>query len=222
MRLGWDKFYGSKGVELRVDHKVRLPDPDMAPLNTWFLVSGQNESYRNTPEFRPLTLRSGRKSDVELGVGTLLSPEHYVSVVARAQYKSGSSDAGNAGAKTFSYKYHSVEASHTWILEDGNFLISTVGLGNRQYKVPDPLVQAGVHRQEQPFLMRMTYGMPLVQLFNSDWVQDKRSDNPEFLSFAEDTTISLTGEYRYQRSNITNYQTENKRIQLLLTRSFDF
>jgi len=68
----------------------------------------------------------------------------------------------------------------------------------------------------------MTYGMPLSELIGSDWIQEQRTENAEFLSFAEETTISLTGEYRYQRSNITNYQTENKRIQLLLSRAFDF
>ncbi|MDF1749839.1 MAG: tetratricopeptide repeat protein [Alphaproteobacteria bacterium] len=222
MRLGWDKFYNSKGVELRVDHKIRLPDPGMAPLDSWFLVSGQQENYHNTPEFQTLTLRSGRKSDAEIGVGTLLFPEHYVSLVAREQYKSGASDPGNSGAKTFSYKYHSVEANHTWILENGKFLVSTIGLGTRQYKQPDPLVQSGVHRLEQPFLMRMTYGMPLSELIGTNWLKERRAETPDFLYFAEDTTISLTGEYRYQRSNITNYQTENKRIQLMLTRSFDF
>jgi len=222
MRIGWNKFYTSKGVELRLDHKIRLPDPDAALLDTWFLVSGQDENYHNTPDFQTLTLRSGKKSDVELGVGTLLFPDHYVSLVAQSQYKSGAADSGNNGAKTFSYSYQNVEANHTWILENGKFLVSSVMLGTRQYKHPDPLVQNGVHRLEQPFRVRMTYGMPLSELIGSDWIQEQRAQNAEFLSFAEETTISLTGEYRYQRSNITNYQTENKRIQLLLSRAFDF
>jgi len=222
MRLGRAKFYHSTGGEIRVDHKLRLADPNMPLLDTWGSFSAQNETYRNTPEFQTLTLRTGKKFDTRIGIGALVHPQHYVSLVGHHQYKGAAPDSGNSNLRTFRYKYWGAELSHTWLLGAGRFLQSDLSVGARQYKVPDAVVSPDIHRIEQPVQARVTYGMPLVDVIGMDWLDSAVNSNGAILDLAKETTLTMTGEWRYQRSNITNYQYDAKRVQVLLTRRFDF
>jgi len=64
--------------------------------------------------------------------------------------------------------------------------------------------------------------MPLVDVIGMDWLDSAVNSNGAILDLAKETTLTMTGEWRYQRSNITNYQYDAKRVQVLLTRRFDF
>jgi hypothetical protein len=226
MRLGWAKFYQSEGFELRVDTKHQLTGlPEAPPLDVWAAFRAQDEDYHNTPAFQALTLRSGKKWDTRIGLGMQLHPQHYVSLVGQAEFKSAAPDAvNNGGVRVYSYKYYNAEASHTWVLENRHFLSSSLMLGARQYKASDTLIvgNTGQRRIEQPFRARVTYGMPLTDLIGDAWLDRSVNSNDGILSFANGATVAFTGELFYQRSNITNFQYLNRRAQVMVTRPFTF
>ncbi|NMM45152.1 tetratricopeptide repeat protein [Rhodospirillaceae bacterium KN72] len=225
MRLGWTKFYQSEGIELRVDHKHKFDGTDWPLLDTWALVSQQNEGYHNTPDYQSLTLRKGKKFDAKLGFGMLVHPNHYLSAVGHYQFKSAAADPANNGARIYSYQYHNVELSHTWLLENSRFLLTNLLVGSRRYQSADAFIVGAqnVRRLEQPVRLRMTYGMPLADLVNFDASKRPSGNMDELLAdLLKDTTISFTGEHTYQRSNITNYQYRSSRAQFLLTKRLDF
>lgn len=228
MRLEWAKFYQSEGAELRIDHKHKIKGAnaeDWPLLDTWASVSAQDEDYHNTPNYPTLTLRSGPKYNVAGGVGMRVVPEHYIAFKTGAEFKSASPDGtNNAGARVFSYKYYNAELSHTWLLGDGQFLLSSVMMGWRDYKEADALVVGanGKVRYEQPNRARLTYGVPLTEVIGDDWLQRTVNSNDTIQDFFNGSTLALTGEYFYQRSNITNYQYSSRRVQVLLTRKLDF
>ena len=224
MRLGWTKFYQSEGIELRVDHKHKFDNTDWPLLDTWALISQQNEGYHNTPDFQSLALREGKKFDAKVGFGMLVHPNHYLSLVGHYQFKSGAADPANNGARIYSYQYQNVEMSHTWLLEGGRFLLTNLLIGSRRYQASDALIVGAqnVRRLEQPTRLRVTYGMPLADLVDIDTMKPVTGELDGLADFLEDTTISFTGEHMYQRSNITNYQYRSSRAQFLLTKRLDF
>lgn len=226
MRLDWDKFYQAEGFEIRVDHRHRLFGLEnvVPPLDTWASFTAQDEDYHNTRNFQTMTLRNGNKYSTQLGFGMLLTPEHHLSIVGNMQFKSAAKDPANNEAEVFSYKYYNVEANHTWILGDGHFLLNNLMLGVRQYKASDFLVvgATGERRLEQPFRARMTYGMPLVDLVGESYLTPGVGVNDALQEFLNGTSVAFTGEYNYQRSNITNFQYSDTRVQMMLTRKLDF
>lgn len=226
MRLDWGKFYQSEGIELRIDHRHRLFGLEEAwpPLDTWASYSVQDEDFHNTPNFQTLTLRNGNKHQTQVGLAMLVTPDHHISLTGNMEFKSAAKDPTNNDVEVFSYKYYNVEANHTWVLGDGHFLLSNLMMGVRQYKASDTLVvgATGVKRIEQPFRARVTYGMPLIDLVGSEYLERDTGINNSIQEFLDGMTISFSGEYNYQRSNITNFQYNDTRVGMLLTRSLDY
>jgi hypothetical protein len=225
MRLEWAKFYQAEGFELRVDHKHKIVGVDWPLLDTYASFSAQDEDYHNTPSFQTLTLRNGPKYNTKIGLGMLVHPEHYVAWRGGAEFKSSAPDsANNADARVFSYKYYDMELSHTWLLGDGRFLLSSLMMGWRDYKAADSLIVGGTGQQryEQPNRARMTYGMPLTDVLGDDWMPSGVNVNDTLQDFFNGSTLALSAEMFYQRSNITNFQYSSRRVQALLTRKLDF
>lgn len=225
MRLEWAKFYQSEGFELRIDHKHKIVGADLPLLDTWASFSAQDEDYHNTPSFQTLTLRNGPKYNTKIGFGMLVHPEHYVAFKGGAEFKSSAPDnANNADARVFSYKYYDAELSHTWLLGDGRFLLSSLMMGWRDYKAADSLIvgATGQQRFEQPNRVSMTYGLPLVDVAGDSWIPAGVNVNDALQEFFNGSTLALSGEMFYQRSNITNFQYSSRRVQALLTRKLDF
>lgn len=225
MRLDWSKFYQSEGLELRIDHKHKLTGlENLAPLDTFASFTVQDEDYHNTPNFGTLTLRSGNKYTTRAGAGMRVDPDHYLRMTGSAEFKSAAPDQTNGGARIYSYKDYQVEASHTWLLGGEHYLLSSLMMGVRQYKASDILVvgASGEKRIERPFRARLTYGLPLVDLIGDDYLQQSVNINDSIQDFLNGTNVALSGEYKYVRSNITNFQYDSKRISVLLTRKLDF
>lgn len=226
MRLDWDKFFQSEGIELRVDHRHNLTGlEDVPPVDLWASFTAADEDYHNTRNFQTLTLRSGPKYTTRLGAGMLITPEHHISATFTNEYKSAAPDCANNGCvRVFSYDYNALELSHTWILGDGHFLLSNLLFGSRRYNASDTLVVGGTgqRRYENPFRARVTYGMPLIDLIGETWLDDTVNSNNRILDFFGETTVAFSGEFNYQRSNITNFQYNSERAQVLLTRRFDY
>lgn len=225
MRLDWAKFYQSEGLELRVDHKHRLVGlEDLPRLDTFASFTIQDEDYHNTPNFGTLTLRSGNKYTTMAGAGMRVEPDHYLRLTGTAEFKSAAPDQTNGGARIYSYKDYRAEASHTWLLGGEHYLLSSLMMGVRQYKASDVLVVGGggERRIERPFRARMTYGMPLVDLIGDDYLQRSVNINDSIQDFLNGTNIAFSGEYKFVRSNITNFQYDSRRVSVLLTRKLDF
>jgi len=226
MRLDWDKFFQAEGLELRVDHRHFLSGlEEVPPVDLWYSFTAADEDYHNTRNFQTLTLRSGPKFTNEFGAGMLITPEHHLSASWTLEYKSAAPDAANnADARVFSYDYNALELNHTWLLGDGHFLLSHMLLGLRRYNAADTLVvgNTGDIRHENPFRVRMTYGMPFVDLIGNTWLDDSVNVNSGILDFFDGTTISFAGEYFHQRSNITNFEYNSQRAGLTLSRSFNY
>lgn len=220
MRLENSKFYQSEGIELRAEHPVRnIPYLDSASL--FYSVSVEDEDFYNTPSFQTLTLRSGQRAVGQLGGSTRLSADHAISLTGTWEHKSAAADPNNSNAATFAYKNHRLDATHTWILGDGAYLLTNLGMGVKIYQVPDPLVvgAGGPHRTERPFHARVTYGVPLSQTVVQDWLD---LEDAGLAAVLENVNVAFSVQHTKQFSNITNYEYKSTKLSALLTRRFDF
>jgi tetratricopeptide (TPR) repeat protein len=217
MRLSREKFYTSYGATLRVDKQVRRPER-AAPLDLWLEVGRTRESFRNVTENQTLIARDGMRTDGALGLGLWLSPRHRLSFEGSQSYK-------DAQQLHQSYRFWRARIRHSWYLSDGAFLDSTASYGVRLYRAPDTTVTgtaAPRRRREHPLRLRMTYGMPAGVLVDRLGYQVRGEATGAVRDFLEDVTATATLEYLSQQSNIRNYEYDNLRAQMLLTKRFEF
>jgi hypothetical protein len=205
----------TKGAEVRVDHKPRIwgLDDALPPTNLFGSFALQHEDFDNTDRFQSLVLRKGRRYVTKAGVEMALTPDHRIAVTGAVTVKNAARDPNNGGARIYSFKGYEVEASHTWILGGGQFLTNAVMIGQRDYKAPDTLIVggSGTRNREEPFRYRITYGVPLTSLVGND-IHDQ----------LDGFTLLAAGEYFRQDSNVTNYNYDKVRTQVMLTKTFEF
>ena len=103
------------------------------------------------------------------------------------------------------------ELGHTWLLGEGHYLLSRLGAENSGYGGADPLVSAQ-KREDWVYRASLAYGAPL------DWYFGKGT-LPKALGL-----INLSGEVEYERaeSNVSNYEYDAARVQLVLSRRLEF
>lgn len=99
----------------------------------------------------------------------------------------------------------------TWLLGQGQFLLSTFFFEYDGYEGPEPFVSTTT-RRDQWYRGRVSYGAPLGFLL--PFLSPPRA--------IRDTVMTANVEYLNVQSNITNYQFDDWRLSILFTKSFDF
>jgi len=109
------------------------------------------------------------------------------------------------------YEGLTLSGGHTWILPEGQFVLSGLDYTIKSYDVPDLGVSTR-RRGERQLRIRFTYGAP-VALFLGEWLP---------ASFVENVTGSVSLEQFRALSNITNYTYSNTKFNVVLSKRFDF
>lgn len=132
-------------------------------------------------------LRSGNQWATYAGVDYVLNPSQRLSTTFGYLHK-------NAVAEYYAYDRASWQASDTWLLGRGMFLLSSVTVWLDYYLQPDPIT---LHdRRDQTVIPRLTYGAPLG-----------------FIHKCLDTTLfTLTYQYYYAQSTVPNYAYTDNRV----------
>ncbi|MBP5857211.1 tetratricopeptide repeat protein [Marivibrio halodurans] len=217
MRLSREKFYSSYGGSVRVQKSIRRA-ARKAPIDLWLEVGRTRERFHNISENRSLTGRDGLRTDGEVGLGLWLTPRHRLTVTGGQSYK-------DARRGYQSYRFWRGRLRHTWYMTDGAFLDSTASYGVRLYHAADPLITPGntsKRRREHPLRLRMTYGLPATVLLEKLGYSVRDETTGAVDDILDDLTASASAEYLSQQSNIRNYDYDNLRGQVLLTKRFEF
>lgn len=148
--------------------------------------------------------RTGARFDAEVGGRWTLSPAHQVELSLNLTDK-------NAEVGYEAYKGEGVQLSHTWLLGNGQFLLSSAQAGLQIYDRRDSFISAKT-RRDWTYLGRVTYGVPVANLLPEDTV-------PEGLAGLVMTT-SLEGQR--VNSSIANYDYSTIRGQWLLSKRWEF
>lgn len=200
LELSRESYLRSHGTNLRVD--VPLGDRASAALeHRW-----TREDFLGISENLAAPERTGDRHNVLLAWKYLWRPTVQLGLEAGYENKDIRGSADYNG-----YEGGSLTASHTWLLGRGQFLLSSLTYTRNVYDEPDTAVSLRTRRENQ-LRARVAYGVP-VELLIGAWT-------PEAL--VADTTAIVSFEQLRSLSNITNYQYKNSKIDLLLTRRFEF
>lgn len=173
--------------------------------NTWSVFANgtvKYQAYQNISTDATASQRTGTLYEAELGTTQVLSP--------RQRLRVSFGQARNVAARGYhSYDRHEASASHTYLFEEGDFLISSVTATYDRYDRNDPAISAR-NRHDKAGRIRLTYGAPWGTLFG---------DVPEFW---RDFTLTVSGEAFRQVSSITNYTYNNYRFSVGINRRWTF
>ncbi len=148
--------------------------------------------------------RTGARFDAEVGGRWTLSPSHQLELSFNLTEK-------NAEAGYEAYKGEGVQLSHTWLLGNGQFLLSSAQAGLQIYDQRDSFISAKT-RRDWTYLGRVTYGVPVANLLPDDTLPDG------LIGLV--MTTSLEGQR--VKSSIDNYDYSTIRGQWLLSKRWEF
>ena len=193
-----DPYLTTLGGALDVEARVS------PALSVFTSVRGVAEDFRSVEASTRADLRDGGRWSAALGAEWAYKPIFRL----RGTLLGVTKDA-EAGFETFDRL--GAELGHTWLLGDGHYLFSRLGAENSGYAGGDPLVSSE-KRKDWVYRAGLAYGAPLKWYFGEGLL-------PEALGL-----INLSGEVEYERaeSNISNYEYDAARVQLLLSRRLDF
>jgi hypothetical protein len=146
---------------------------------------------------------SGLRGDLEIGASVALAPAHRLAASYVQTRKEALRD-WNA------YDGGTLALRHTWLLGAGRFLLADISGGRDVYDGPEALV-ADRTRRDRIGRAQLGFGTPLEDFL------------PTVLAPAlGDVTLLALVEARRARSNIVNYSYDNVRLQLMLTKAWEF
>jgi hypothetical protein len=148
--------------------------------------------------------RSGARFDAEVGGRWTINPANQLELSFNLTDK-------NAEVGYEAYKGEGVQLSHTWLLGNGQFLLSNAQAGLQIYDQRDSFISAKT-RRDWTYLGRVTYGVPVANLLPEDTV-------PQGLAGLVMTT---SVEAQRVKSSIANYDYSTIRGQWLLSKRWEF
>ncbi len=204
--LGWlelshQTFYHALGPRLAAKRR----------LNKNFLVRGEtsftHEKFKGIAESRRAPDRTGNRFQYGVGIDYTLSAKNLLRVTSTYTKK-------NAKETFEEFDGVRIGATLTTLLFGDHFLQSGVAVGFRTYDVPDPFFSSRTRRDE--FIqLRFAYGLPFSAI-------TRRLTGAEPSDFFKDVLVVPSLEFYRQNSNITNFDYDNARVMLTLTKRFDF
>lgn len=208
LRLSREKFFSGYALELRFDRPKTIP---ALGIEGYFLGRGTRENFHAIFESNSGLQRSGFRWEWEAGLGKQLNPKHRLDATAKFTRKLPQSFAPN------DYRGYKVGLRHTWVLGGGQFLLTSGSYEAKLYKQSDPAVTNFQVRHDNPLRLGVTYGAPFGM------VMDKFNFGQNgYFDVLRDFTWTVTAEITDQASNIRNFSYQNRRIQTMFTRTWNF
>ncbi len=193
-------YLSAPGAKLLVERKL-LPG-----LDGFLLFSVEHQDFSANPTGPTVTAESGWRWNAQLGASFGLTPTMQLGATYRHTLK-------KAVAGFNAYSTNEATLTHTWLLGEGQFLLTTATYGVDGYAAADPFVSAN-RREDTTIRARTTYGVPLDTI--------ARTLNGALPSEVGDIVLNLTFEANWINSTITNFAYNNYRTQMLLTKRWEF
>lgn len=196
--LDRDSYIDSIGASLRAD--MRINDP----VNLWLRGDVNWIDYDNTDLYPTGDLQSGGDVGITVGADFYIGTDHRLTI-------SAGHHGFNSDSDWESYVGERVNINHTWLIGGGAFLMTDLFGEYDNYDEADPITGKD-DRDDWIYRARMTLGVPVQTLFGAEeW--------PEAL---DGLTVSIYGEYYRADSNITNYEYDNARGGLTISKRWEF
>jgi tetratricopeptide (TPR) repeat protein len=194
-----NQFYSyNQGLNLRAEHQLT------GDLQLFVFGEGERQKYRSIGEAQSAPEKTGPQFTVGGGVNYALNPEMRLGLEVSSIRKF-------AARNYNSYDGEAVTLSHTWLLGDGMFLLSSLGGEIDRYEESDPLV-SDMTRRDRIGRARMTFGVPVANFLDEDGT----------IPLLRDLTLTVSGEAIRQVSNLTNYTYNNRRASIGLSKRWEF
>jgi hypothetical protein len=196
--LGGESYLDSYGASLRGD--LRANDP----VNLWVRGDVGRIDYYNTQLYPAGDLQSGTDAGITAGA------DFYIGMAQRLTI-SGTHHDFNSDQAWESYNGERLNINHTWLIGGGAFLLTDLFGEYQNYDAADPITGAD-ERHDWIYRARVTLGVPVQTLFGAD----------EWPAALNGLTVSAYGEYYRADSNITNYDYDNARGGLTISKRWEF
>jgi hypothetical protein len=198
LNLAGDSYVSTVGTGVRANHRFSQT------LDLYARFRFDYEFFEKLPTSQVTDQRTGPR--YQAGIGTTWTPWptlRFDAAVAGVDKQ--------AEVPFYTYRGPLVLLSNTWLLGQGQFLLTNFSFEYDAYEGPEPIVSQFT-RYDSIYLGGITYGAPLGFLL-------------PFLSPPQairDTLLTLNATYINEQSNLTNYQYDDWRFTLLFTKNFDF
>lgn len=202
VRLSREAYYRAYGGDLNLRHYLSPKDEVTGG------VRYTNEKFRAISESRAQIAQSGWRLGVRAGWQHRLSAAERLHFTGRLTYK-------YAHVTEEEYVQQQIEAAYVRLFEGGLFLRPGARLTRKAYRIPDT-GDAPRTRVDRAIRLRLTGGAPI------DGLVDMQTLPASLVEAIAPTVITVTGEWRHQISTIRNYDYDNRRAEVLVTRSWRF
>ncbi len=196
--LGGDSYIDSIGGSLRAD--MRINDP----VNLWLRGDINWVDYSNTTLYPAGDLQSGGDVGITVGADFYIGTDHRLTV-------SATHHGYNSDSEWESYVGERLNINHTWLIGGGAYLMTDLFGEYDNYDMADPITGA-TKRDDWIYRARMTLGVPVQTLFGAD----------KWPAALDGLTVAAYGEYYRTDSNITNYEYDNVRAGLTISKRWEF
>jgi len=196
-----DEYLNSAGLGLRAVYRLSPTVKVSAEAR------GIYEDFMSVPASQSAPLRDGQRYRASGRVDWAYSPTMRVGGEVYVGQK-------NASVEFESFSRFGVRANHTWLLGRGQFLLTGASAEMTDYDGPDFFVSPTTVREDEVYRANIAYGVPLATiaaaLASDDWL-------PSYIG-----SINLIAQYEYEKSssNLSNYDYEANRAQLLMSKRF--
>ena len=200
VNLAQAPFLDSKGIKLLAEKKLD------GKTDVYASVWAQSQDYQRAAVSTTANTRNGPRYDFDIGANYILNPAMKLGVNFNHVEK-------RARTNFETYSGNEVTGSHTWLLGQGQFLLSSLSIGRDIYLEADTFVSS-LTRRDDNVRLRTTYGTPLENIGElaglklADWIAD--------------ITWTATAEAFWANSTVQNFTYRNYKLQTLLTKRFDF
>jgi hypothetical protein len=194
-----NQFYSyNQGGNLRAEHQIT------GDLQGFVFGEAERQIYRSIGESASAPEKTGPQFTFGGGFNYALNPNMRVGIELSSIRKF-------AARNYNSYDGEAVTLSHTWLLGDGMFLLSSAGGEIDRYWESDPSV-SDMSRRDRIGRLRVTYGVPVAIAFDPEGA----------IPFLRDLTFTVSAEAIRQTSNLTNYTYNNRRASVGLSKRWEF
>ncbi|MBK8161060.1 MAG: hypothetical protein IPK59_20630 [Rhodospirillaceae bacterium] len=193
-----DSYIDSIGASLRAD--MRINDP----VNLWIRGDMAWIDYANTTLYPTGDLQSGGDVGITVGSDFYLGTDHRLTV-------SATHHGYNSDQDWESFVGERVNVNHTWLIGGGAFLLTDVFAEYDNYDMADPIT-GETERDDWIYRGRLTLGVPVQTLVGAK----------EWPTLLDGLTLSIYGEYYRADSNITNYEYDNARGGMTISKRWQF
>lgn len=189
-----------EGASLRVEQRFS------GRFQIYGFGEGENQTYSAISRSTRAPQRSGFQSTLGAGAIWIATPAHRLSIEGAGVWK-------NARERFESYAGPTATFTHTWLLGQGMFLVTSLSGDLNYYEEPDTQTSSRT-RHDRIGRARTTFGVPVALLIENEKVSQSEA--------LRDLTLFVSVEGQRALSNITGNSYDNYRLGFGLTKRWDF